>query len=97
VSYQSTEEVMAAVKKMAAAGKITDIPRDEAQVKDDIEKLIQELDTNKDGKIQWSEIVAAMVKAAEMPDEAGLKAAVDEAIPTDAVPQIVEQMKAEIA
>ena len=88
---------MAAIKKMAAAGKFPDIPRDEAQVKDDIEKVIQQLDTNKDGKIQWSEIVAAMVKASGAPDETSLKAAIDEAIPTDAVPQIVEQMKAEIA
>ena len=53
----------AAVEKMAAAGKIPDLPKDEAQVKDDIEKTIQELDANKDGKIQWSDIVAAIVKA----------------------------------
>jgi hypothetical protein len=73
---------------MAAAGKFPDMPSDEAKVKADIENLIKELDSNKDGKIQWTEVIVAMVETSDLSDEAALEEEVDKAIPADAAPAL---------
>ena len=67
------------------------------QIKNALKKLFGFVDANKDGKIQWSEIIAALVKSSGAPDEASLKAAVDESMPIEIAANIVEAMKAEFA
>ena len=42
----------AAIKKMSAA-KMPNIPRDEAQINEDIAKMMEQVDANQDGKIEW--------------------------------------------
>ena len=74
------------------------IPRDEAQINEDIAKMMEQVDAGAyqdryHSMIEWSEIIAAFVHVSPFDDEAAVKADVDARIPFEEVPQMVEALR----